>query len=242
MEKTTVIQMIKNLTSKNKSFIYLIVQGLDFIESIDAENISNFYIMQRSGQKYLGAPFDNYQVLFDTNDMNVINEGISKFTLSTFYDKWKRIYNALVGTQYEILNSYKTKEVRTPNITKKDTSNTTDDNTQKEDTNLKTSNEGLNQDSIYGFNSEEPVNNNESSKTSSVNVTGTGENNKIQTHTERTSSKTNVESGDETTIIEGNKGENSYQKLIEQELKLRQKDFWSIVFSDIDNLLLLKIY
>ncbi len=242
MEKTTVIQMIKNLVNKNKSFIYLIVQGLDFIENVDVENISNFYIMQKSGQKYLGSPFENYQVLFDTNDMIQINEGISKFTLSTFYDKWKRVYNALVGTQYEILNSYKTKEVRTPNITKQDTSNTTDDNTQKEDTNLQTSNEGLNQDSIYGFNSEEPVNNNESSRTSSVNVTGTGENNKIQTHIERKSSKTNVESGDETTIIEGNKGDNSYQKLIEQELKLRQKDFWSIVFNDIDNLLLLKIY
>lgn len=81
------------------------------------------------------------------------------------------------------------------------------------------------QTGIFGFNS------------SSDNPSGTIDGNQSDTMT-----RTEKETGKETTTRSGNIGVTTSQQMLNAEWEIRQKDFYKMIYEDIDSILCLKIY
>ena len=114
---------------------------------------------------------------------------IAKIVDLKFKDKWQKLYDVLIGTDYVPINNYQESETETPNITKtkEGTESNTEDSTLTETPNLTTSKEG-------SINKSEVISGTE---TPNITKTKTGNNTDISTTNE------NVQGTDTSTQKEG---------------------------------------
>ena len=226
----------------------------DFINTNNYSYLDNDYFLINSGEKYLsrytarwlndyivdhysGKTIYDWKSLTDIQRATTLNAFwtyVTYIIYNRFGYKWKKIYDALT-TDYKPLENYNMFQKRTPDITREDTYDTTDERTP----NLTTSGEDSAKTDvgIYGFNSTSGNNSTDSNgeSSSSQSVTGTDTNTK-------TGTITNTESGTEELERSGNIGVTTSQQMLESELKLREYDFYKTIYKDIDSILCLGIY
>lgn len=162
---------------------------------------------------------------------------IAMLLINRFSEIWKKKYVAIT-TDYTPTNDYKENEkvdytshgVDTPQTTT--TSKTSTDTTQSTSVTQNAN--------TYAFDSisETPTALNTGNQ--SVNSTGAPDKNYTETTTGGTN--TSVVNSTNTITREGKHGSTEYSVLIENELKLREYDFYQEMFKDIDSILTLSIY
>lgn len=162
---------------------------------------------------------------------------IAMLLINRFSEIWKKKYVAITA-DYTPTNDYKENEkvdytshsVDTPQTTT--TSKTSTDNTQSTSVTQNAN--------TYAFDSisETPTALNTGNQ--SVNSTGAPDKNYTETTTGGTN--TSIVNSTNTITREGKQGSTEYSVLIENELKLREYDFYQEMFKDIDSILTLSIY
>ena len=162
---------------------------------------------------------------------------IATLLLNRFSEIWKKKYVAITA-DYTPTNDYKENEkvdytshgVDTPQTTT--TSKTSTDTTQSTSVTQNAN--------TYAFDSisETPTALNTGNQ--SVNSTGAPDKNYTETTTGGTN--TSIVNSTNTITREGKHGSTEYSVLIENELKLREYDFYQEMFKDIDSILTLSIY
>lgn len=162
------------------------------------------YYTSRSGEKTISITYERFISL--TNETPEINktpeELIGTLIRGKFLDKWNRVYDVLINSQYDALNNRESTEDKTGNNQNKDTHNTTkarqgtnsdittyDTNVEdngKTATSETTTRNIQDANDVYGFNSSIPVSDTYSNQTESETVVGEADNNtshNIQTKT-----------------------------------------------------------
>ena len=188
-----------------------------------------YYMMDKSG-----VPIDDIK-------LNLATE-----TVYIYRKSWDSIYAALTAN-YNPINNYSMTESGTDTRTNTGTQSTsgTQSGTETETPNLTTTATGENNSSggLYGFNSTASVPSDTTQGTNTNTNTQTGT---VNTETGGTSSSTRTDDLTEKNIHtferSGNIGVTTSQQMIESELELRKKQFYSIVYKDIVNHLCLSVY
>lgn len=212
------------LWEQNENNVYPLVQ--DFISGHVAALNMDFF-GGYSADKYISPLLEK---IYESSQgaeypFNVINNRIANILYNRFAIKWKKIYDALLTT-YNPLENYSMEEVRTPDLTF--------DETQSEK-NKSTSDRTTSATSKYkGFNADEPITITKTDGSENVVTSGSKEDNEIHKVSEHT--------GTETLTRAGNIGVTTSQQMLESEFKVRQYDFYKMIYNDIDSILCLSIY
>lgn len=175
-----------------------------------------------------------------------IRAGLAAETFTTFRKSWDSIYASLTAN-YNPINNYSMTESGEDTRTNTGTQSTsgTQSGTETETPNLTTTATGENNSSggLFGFNSAESVS---SDTTHGTNTNTNTQSGTVNTNTSGTTSSTRTDDLTEKSIHtferSGNIGVTTSQQMIESELELRKKQFYSIVYSDIVNHLCLSVY
>ena len=199
----------------------------DFIYSANVSILNQDYLGGYSSDKYVSPLLKK---LYDrTRDaehsFTALNTQIAKLIYNRFATKWKKIYDALM-TEYNPLENYSMVEERTPDLTFEDTENVNTEVTTNRETSASSK--------YKGFNASDPVTITTTDGTDDVTTSGASEDNethKVSTHT-----------GTETLTRSGNIGVTTSQQMLESEFKVRQYDFYKMMYNDIDSILCLSIY
>lgn len=211
------------------------------------------YYTERSGEKTISMTYDRFISLTKENpEINKSPEElIGSLIRGKFLDKWSRVYDVLITSQYDALNNRENTEDKTGNNQNKDTHNTTkskngnntdtttfDTNVEdngKTATNETTTRNVTDENNVYGFNSPTAVGDTNSTETTSETIVGDADKNtshNLQTKTGTESKSFNVNesetnTGTDTTDITIDEKivrsgrEGSGAELIMEELNLR---------------------
>lgn len=253
-------------------FPYLVLSSDSFYKHL-YELCLNYYT-SRSAEKTISPVFDRIINLHKEGNLSKsVEQIIGEMIRGKFIEKWERVYSVLVTEQYDALHNKdytdtkeaNNRDVDTYNSNKNRNGTNTDtvtfDTTVVDDgkvgTKETTTRTSSDTNSIYGFNSIEPVGDSNSSE--DITETVVGDANDNTTHNSRT--RTGTETKDYTlgeseahtgtdtkdiTIDETVKKvgrDVSAAELIEAELNLRNSTiFFDVVYKDIDSILTLKIY
>lgn len=197
-----------------------------------------YYYLQRSGNKTVSPFYDNLINSYTPYDADLL---LSLVIEGRYNDKWDRLYDALVLKEYDPLEDYS----RVRDISRDtDETNTSENGTVIDGNNgskITTSSSAENVDDVYGFNSEESVHSGKSNSSGNETVVGNSSDN--TSHNEETYTGSSTSNVDDT-VHEQTSGRNSSaQKLINDELRLRNiTTFLDIVCSDIDSVTTINIY
>lgn len=209
----------------------------------------------RSGEKLISP---TYKMLLAFEEEGKIEDTLSRLAdiiLARYTDKWNKVYNSYVKSDYDPLTNTKTtrnrtqkddfNETKTEDTTRDDTSTSNTSTTNTEDTSI--NNEGSQDNSVFGFNSSTAVDSdkviNENNQSVDSSVTGSSENTSTLKRTDALEgSRDYNKDTKEDIIVEGLTDESSYQKLLADELELRKYIFIKQVYQDIDEVLVLGIY
>lgn len=199
-----------------------------FINNTNWSKLELDYFISFSNDKYI-SPLVQKLLDYYGNDADNLDD-VFEYTADIIYQrfgvKWKKIYDALM-TEYSPLENYHMEETRTPDLTDVRTPNITK---SEDGTNGTTSSA---QNGVYGFNSSE----------SQPNTTASGtQSNTIDIDTTETGTETFTHTGTESLERAGNIGVTTSQQMLESELKLREYDFYKMIYKDIDSILCLGIY
>lgn len=175
-----------------------------------------------------------------------LRAGLAAETFSTFLNSWDNIYKSLTSV-YNPINNYSMTESGEDTRTNTGTQSTsgTQSGTEKETPNLTTTTTGENNsdEGLFGFNSAESV---PSDTTHGTNTNTNTQSGTVNTDTSGTTSSIRTDDLTEKNVHtfnrSGNIGVTTSQQMIESELELRKKQFYSIVYSDIVNHLCLSVY
>lgn len=194
-----------------------------FINSDNYIDINEDYFIGYSADKYI-SPLTNK--LYENNDdLEVLSRKIAKIIYRRFAVKWKKIYDALM-TQYNPLENYSMLEERTPELTTEETENVNSEVTTNRETNASSK--------YKGFNASDPVTITTTDGSEDVTTSGASADNETHRVIENT--------GKETLTRSGNIGVTTSQQMLESEFKVRQYDFYKMIYNDIDSILCLSIY
>ena len=198
----------------------------DFINSDNYQILNSDYYIGNSADKFISPLHQKMldQISDDVSKNDVI-EALTKIVYNRFAQKWKDIYDALM-TEYNPLENYSMEEVRTPDLTT--------DETQNEKTDITTERETSASNSYKGFNATDPVLVNQTDGDETTTTTGAKADNEVSKKIEQT--------GTETLTRAGNIGVTTSQQMLESEFKVRQYDFYKMMYNDIDSILCLSIY
>ena len=182
--------------------------------------------LERSGDKWINPYYSRLLKIHESDSSFDVLGYIARNVISTYADKWNKIYNALM-TQYNPLENYDMEEVETPDITH--------ERDVEVATKMKTTSEGSTKNGTHGFNSALPVATTESDIDSEVNVEGLADDN--------TSHEVATESGTRELTRHGNIGVTSSQQLLQSEIDLRKNYlFINDILNDVDKIICLGIY
>ena len=215
----TIFKVLSTIVSEQP--VYPLVK--DFINLTNQENLDIDYYIGHSADKYVSPLFEKLYGADD--DLASITEYIADICYRRFGEKWKHIYDALM-TEYNPLENYSMEEVRTPDLEVGETEN--------EKSDIKTSRETSATNSYKGFNADDPVTINKTDGQEDVETSG------AKLDNEKT--KTTTHTGTETLTRAGNIGVTTSQQMLESEFKVRQYDFYKMIYNDIDSVLCLSIY
>ena len=199
----------------------------DFIKTTNVVQLDTDYFGGYSADKFISPLL---QKIYDStrdveNPFSTLNTRIANIIYNRFAEKWKHIYDALM-TEYNPLENYSMVEERTPDLTFDDTINVNTEVTTKRETSA--------ENKYKGFNATDPVLVNQTDGDETTTTTGASADNethKVTTHT-----------GTETLTRSGNIGVTTSQQMLESEFKVRQYDFYKMMYNDIDSVLCLSIY
>lgn len=196
----------------------------DIITDDNYSDIDLEYFIGTSGDKFISPLLE--KLMEDLNgDIYEVSKQLEKIIFRRFGDKWKRLHDALIQ-EYNPLENYSMEEIRTPDLTTDETSNTKTDITVERDSEAS--------NSYKGFNATEPSLVSKSEGDETTTTEGTKADNEVSKKTEET--------GTETTTRSGNIGVTTSQQMLESEFKVRQYDFYKQIYSDVDSVLCLSIY
>ena len=164
-------------------------------------------------------------LISDTIPKNQIIRNLAIIIYNRFATKWKKIYDALL-TEYNPLENYSMLEERTPDLTFEETENVNSEITTNRETNASSK--------YKGFNASDPVTITTTDGSEDVTTSGASADNETQ--------KTTTQTGTETLTRSGNIGVTTSQQMLESEFKVRQYDFYKMIYNDIDSVLCLSIY
>lgn len=209
-----------------------------FLNSENVKQIDNAFFIH-SGKKLLSTQF------IDIKEMSNVDTAMSKMAKTIvlqFGENWNKIYTAYFETNYKPLENYSMIEEETPNLTESITHSKTGNNKTSTQTNINSTNSNDGNQSTYGFNGTTAVPTNTQSTNGTSNVTGNENDNynKVVIDESETSQKTNT--GNRQLTRSGNIGVTTSQQMLESEIKLREFDFYTKVFDDIDSILCSQIY
>lgn len=205
------------------------------------------YVYTHAYTKWVALALERFTELVKTSQQPSISDNSAKvfvliayiapLLLNRFSEIWKKKYVAITA-DYTPTNDYKENEKVDYTSHSVDTPQTTTTSKTSTDTNQSTS---VTQNAnTYAFDSisETPTALNTGDQ--SVYSTGAPDKN----YTETTTGGTNTSDVNSTNTItrEGKHGSTDYSVLIENELKLREYDFYQEMFKDIDSILTLSIY
>lgn len=199
----------------------------DFIKSSNVYDLNMDYFGGHSADKYISPLLEKmYNHSRDAeSSFNALNTMIVKVIYNRFAEKWKHIYDALM-TEYNPLENYSMEEIRTPDLSF--------DETENEKSDIKTSRETTATNKYKGFNADDPVTINKTDGKEDVEISGAKLDNEV--------SKTTTHTGTETLTRAGNIGVTTSQQMLESEFKVRQYDFYKMIYNDIDSVLCLSVY
>ena len=213
-------------------FSYLNVLEVPWKNDVSGNQLDIIYHGSRSGNKIIGSLIENY---LDNNTVSDDNKIIIAQAIYTIYIKnWNALYKTL-SLEYNPIENYSMTETENVQDTHKGTleSNGNNTNTYTETTLVNdTSNNQL-----WGFNSTDSVNSDKQTGDTTRDVESTMD----STH-KNTDRETKDITSDRTLKRSGNIGVTTSQQMIESERQLWLWNFFESVFSDIDKILVLKIY
>lgn len=213
-------------------FSYLNALEVPWKNDVSGNQLDIIYHGSRSGNKIIGSLIENY---LDNNTVSDDNKIIIAQAIYTIYIKnWNALYKTL-SLEYNPIENYSMTETENVQDTHKGTleSNGNNTNTYTETTLVNdTSNNQL-----WGFNSTDSVNSDKQTGDTTRDVDSTMD----STH-KNTDSETKNITSDRTLKRSGNIGVTTSQQMIESERQLWLWNFFESVFSDIDKILVLKIY
>lgn len=213
-------------------FSYLNALEVPWKNDVSGNQLDIIYHGSRSGNKIIGSLIENY---LDNNTVSDDNKIIIAQAIYTIYIKnWNALYKTL-SLEYNPIENYSMTETENVQDTHKGTleSNGNNTNTYTETTIVNdTSNNQL-----WGFNSTDSVN----SDKQTGDTTRDAESTMDSTH-KNTDRETKDITSDRTLKRSGNIGVTTSQQMIESERQLWLWNFFESVFSDIDKILVLKIY
>ena len=195
----------------------------DFINANTYADLDIDYLIGYSADKYLSPLADKIYKQSDNPDD--VSDVLSPIIYNRFAEKWKKIYDALM-TEYNPLENYSMEEIRTPDLAF--------DETENQKTGMNTKRETSASNSYKGFNANDPVLMNKTDGEENVDVTGAKLDNEV--------TKSTTHTGTETLTRSGNIGVTTSQQMLESEFKVRQYDFYKMIYNDIDSVLCLSIY
>lgn len=194
-----------------------------FINNDNYNDIAEEYFIGYSADKYISPLVSKLYEKDD--DLDVLSSKLAKFIYRRFATKWKKIYDALM-TQYNPLENYSMLEERTPDLTTEETENVNTEVTTNRETNASSK--------YKGFNASDPVTITTTDGSEDVTTSGASADNETHKVIENT--------GTETLTRSGNIGVTTSQQMLESEFKVRQYDFYKMIYNDIDSVLCLSIY
>ena len=211
---------------------YLNALEVPWKSDISGNQLDIIYHGSRSGHKIIGSIIENYLENNTVSDDNKIT--IAQAIFSIYIKNWNALYKTL-SLEYNPIENYSMTETENVQDSHK---GTTESDATDTDTNTETTivNDTAN-NQLWGFNSTDSVNSDKQVGDTTRNVDGT----RNATH-KNTDTETKDITSDRTLKRSGNIGVTTSQQMIESERQLWFWNFFENVFSDIDKILVLKIY
>lgn len=213
-------------------FSYLNALEVPWKNDVSDNQLDIIYHGSRSGNKIIGSLIENY---LDNNTVSDDNKIIIAQAIYTIYIKnWNALYKTL-SLEYNPIENYSMTETENVQDTHKGTleSNGNNTNTYTETTLVN----DISNNQLWGFNSTDSVNSDKQTGDTTRDVESTMD----STH-KNTDRETKDITSDRTLKRSGNIGVTTSQQMIESERQLWLWNFFESVFSDIDKILVLKIY
>lgn len=213
-------------------FSYLNALEVPWKNDVSGNQLDIIYHGSRSGNKIIGSLIENY---LDNNTVSDDNKIIIAQAIYTIYIKnWNALYKTL-SLEYNPIENYSMTETENVQDTHKGTleSNGNNTNTYIETTIV----DNTSNNQLWGFNSTDSVNSDKQTGDTTRDVESTMD----STH-KNTDRETKDITSDRTLKRSGNIGVTTSQQMIESERQLWLWNFFESVFSDIDKILVLKIY
>ena len=213
-------------------FSYLNALEVPWKNDVSDNQLDIIYHGSRSGNKIIGSLIENY---LDNNTVSDDNKIIIAQAIYTIYIKnWNALYKTL-SLEYNPIENYSMTETENVQDTHKGTleSNGNNTNTYIETTIV----DDTSNNQLWGFNSTDSVNSDKQTGDTTRDVESTMD----STH-KNTDRETKDITSDRTLKRSGNIGVTTSQQMIESERQLWLWNFFESVFSDIDKILVLKIY
>lgn len=213
-------------------FSYLNALEVPWKNDVSDNQLDIIYHGSRSGNKIIGSLIENY---LDNNTVSDDNKIIIAQAIYTIYIKnWNALYKTL-SLEYNPIENYSMTETENVQDTHKGTLESNGNNTNTYTETTLVSDTSNNQ--LWGFNSTDSVNSDKQTGDTTRDVESTMD----STH-KNTDRETKDITSDRTLKRSGNIGVTTSQQMIESERQLWLWNFFESVFSDIDKILVLKIY
>lgn len=213
-------------------FSYLNALEVPWKNDFSGNQLDIIYHGSRSGNKIIGSLIENFLENGIVSDDNKII--IAQAIYAIYIKNWNALYKTL-SLEYNPIENYSMTEkenVKDIHIgTLESNGNVTNTNIEKTIVNDTSNNQ------LWGFNSTDSVNSDKQIGDTTRNVDGTME----STHKNEDTETKDITS-DRTLKRSGNIGVTTSQQMIESERQLWLWNFFESVFSDIDEILVLKIY
>ena len=212
--------------------------ALVFLKNENKIQIDNSYFLH-SATKEMSR---NFMFIKEKTSVDVALIKIAESIILKFSDNWNKLFNAYFESDYNPIENYSMIEEETPNIKETSSHSKNANNKTSTQTNINSTNTNEGDESMYSFNSSTPTptTQTQTSSTSIVNGKESDNYNKIVIDESESISKT--QSGKRTLTRSGNIGVTTSQQMLESELKLREYDFYTKVFDDIDSILCSYLY
>ena len=205
---------IRELNNTQKSIFSSLLElnVIDFITEDNYEVLNSGYYLEHAPLMDLSMYYEGLIKLENEEEIESANDEVAKYVVLRFKDKRNKIYQAL-QEEYAPLENYRMEEEETPNITK----------SRETKIDVKTDTETNNY--ISGFNSTIPQHTSKGTSTGDSLTSGAKEEN------------FETETGNRKLTRSGNIGVTTSQQMLESELKLREYDFYQVVYQDLDKIL-----
>ena len=213
-------------------FSYLNALEVPWKNDITGNELDIIYHGSRSGHKLIGSLIENFLENNVVSEENKIT--IAQAIYALYIKNWNALYKTL-SLEYNPIENYSMTEIENVQDSHKGTveSDSTDTNTNTENTIV---NDTAN-NQLWSFNSTDSVNSDKQVGDTTRNVDGSTN----STH-KNTDTETKDITSDRTLKRSGNIGVTTSQQMIESERQLWLWNFFESVFSNIDKILVLKIY